>query len=55
MSEVRDRADRELEIQRYRALMRETTDPIASLLLSEIVLEMEVDLDAEKTPPEEAK
>ena len=46
---LKDRAARELEIERYRQLARETTDPIAVHLLGEIIGEMEIDfLSSEK-------
>jgi hypothetical protein len=44
---TRERADRELALQRYRSLRHETTDPLAARLLDEIVSEMEADLKAD--------
>jgi hypothetical protein len=41
MIHMRKKADRELEVERYRTLLRETTDLIAVRLLSEIISEME--------------
>ena len=47
---VQDRKERELELERYRALQHETTDPMAARLLDEIVNEMEAELKADKQP-----
>ena len=44
---TRERADHELELQRYRMLQHETTDPLAMRLLDEIVSELEADLKAD--------
>lgn len=44
MNSVRDRANCESELERYRELQKKTTDPLAARLLAEIVYEMGADL-----------
>lgn len=47
----RDQADRQLELMRYRALERETTAPLATRLIHEIVSDLEVDLERSRRMP----
>jgi hypothetical protein len=42
-----DRAEQQLELERFRAIQRETTDPLAVRLITEIVAEIEEALEAD--------
>ena len=44
MSNARDRSEQEVELQRFRVLKEETTDPVAFRFLDEIVSELEAEL-----------
>jgi hypothetical protein len=44
MAEDEDQAERDQKVMRYRVLEREVTDPLAAVLLREIVSEMEAGL-----------
>ena len=44
MTESESRKERRNQVERYRVLERETTEPLAALLLHDIVLELEADL-----------
>src|ERR1700759_799936 len=39
---------RQLAVQRYRDMQRETTDPLAYRMLGDIIVEMQADLDGDK-------
>ena len=51
MTDTESRKERGHQVERYRVLARETTDPLALGLLRDIVSELEADLDE---VPEEA-
>jgi hypothetical protein len=42
-----DRAEQQLELERFRAIQRETTDPLAVRLITEIVTEIEEALEVD--------
>jgi hypothetical protein len=44
MTDTESGNERRLQVERYRVLKRETTEPLAALLLHDIVLELEPDL-----------
>jgi hypothetical protein len=44
MTDTESGNERRLQVERYRVLKRETTEPLAALLLHDIVLELEADL-----------
>jgi hypothetical protein len=44
MTDTESGNERRHQVERYRVLKRETTEPLAALLLHDIVLELEADL-----------
>jgi hypothetical protein len=44
MTDTESGNERRHQVERYRVLERETTEPLAALLLHDIVLELEADL-----------
>lgn len=47
MTDSDSREARQLAVQRYRDMQRETTDPLAYRMLGDIIVEMQADLDAD--------
>jgi len=47
MIDMRDRKNRELELERYRMLLQETVDPLGTRLLADLISELEADLAAD--------
>ena len=44
MTDTESGNERRYQVERYRVLERETTEPLAALLIHDIVLELEADL-----------
>jgi hypothetical protein len=45
MTDTESGNERRHQVERYRVLKRETTEPLAAILLHDIVLELEADLN----------
>jgi hypothetical protein len=51
MTDSEKRKERRDQVARYRVMEQETTDPLAAGLLRDIVLELEAEMDEERTAP----